>query len=135
MHAASALLSTNALKAQNDALCEERGLLEKEVVRLNDLVQENKSNHLAVVAQVAKTSFSRGHSTVVQEFKQLWTSKEFAAELMYGETKLDASTITHLEYQEGVVKLMNRLTPFDVSSGTFTWNRVVQERKAGGSDI
>ena len=52
-----------------------------QVVALNRSLEKQDAKHTAG----AKMAFKMGHASVVKEVAKLWTSKEYAAELMFGE--------------------------------------------------
>ena len=68
-----------------EALTEENLRLKRSISGLNHLLEQTKEINIDNVAKASQQGFQAGHSTVVNEIKKLWTSHEFAAELMYGE--------------------------------------------------
>jgi DNA-binding protein Fis len=68
-----------------EALTEENLRLKRNISGLNHLIEQTKHANVENISKASQQGFKAGHSTVIKEIKKLWTSHEFAAELMYGE--------------------------------------------------
>ena len=79
-----------SIEKENIALMEIQRLSElnssmfKEIDHLQALLDQRLHEHDAAIDKETKRSFKSGHSTAIKEMKDLWSSKEYAAELMYG---------------------------------------------------
>ena len=68
-----------------EALTEENLRLKRNLSGLNHLIEQTKHTNVENISKASQQGFKAGHSTVIKEIKKLWTTHEFAAELMYGE--------------------------------------------------
>ena len=73
------------LRSTNDGLVGSNTSLKKELAALKTLLQKKETDHQNELMVCAQTSHEQGHVAAVEEVKKMWGSKEFAAELMYGE--------------------------------------------------
>ena len=85
----SALLSQaqvneGSLRGQNQFLHDDNARLKEELELLRNVMDRNTFDHKIQIAEVAKTSRRSGQASIVEEIGRVWTSHEFAAELMYG---------------------------------------------------
>ena len=67
-----------------NATLEDNAILKREVLRLTESLAQTKQNHQKEVIKVKKASFLEGQGVIVGEMKKVVTSKEFAAEMMWG---------------------------------------------------
>ena len=56
-----------------------------EIERLKRFLHQREEDHNVSIGTSAEKSFKAGAAAVVDEMHDLWTSNEFAAEMMYGE--------------------------------------------------
>ena len=56
----------------------------QEIDCLQALLDEREEGHNAASVKETTRSFKAGHNAAIKEMKDLWSSKEYAAELMYG---------------------------------------------------
>ena len=73
------------LMHQNEALVKQKAALDSEVLRLTQFLQQKDLEHHNEIRQVKTKSHQEGISSAAKEMHTLWSSNEFAAELMYGE--------------------------------------------------
>ena len=72
------------LKAQNDKLLGENKAISSDYNFISALLEQREEDHQEQLKTTSDTAFRKGHTSVVLEVKGQWTSHEFAAELMYG---------------------------------------------------
>ena len=82
---AASLAREGKLQAKLDQISEENKTMFSQVVSLNKILEKQDGEHKAGVLRAEKMAFKMGHASVVKEVAKLWTSKEYAAELMFGE--------------------------------------------------
>ena len=73
------------LLATVDSTGEENMKLKDEISRLQRFLHQRDEDHAASIKTAKKQSFKAGADAVVDEIQELWSSNEFAAEMMYGE--------------------------------------------------
>ena len=73
------------LLATVDSAGEENMKLKDEISQLQRFLHQRDEDHAASIKSVEKRSFKAGADAVVDEIEELWSSNEFATEMMYGE--------------------------------------------------
>ena len=92
----------NATKAQadlqemNTALLNENETITNDFIRLQTKLQEKDFNHERDMKKANRKSHEAGQASVVGELGRVWTSNEFAAELMYGSLSQSYENRSHL---------------------------------------
>ena len=79
-----ALLREEELLHQKDVLVIETLALRAEVFRLNAFLQQKNNDHDNEMEKIKLISHQEGVSAAAEEMQKMWSSHEFAAELMYG---------------------------------------------------
>ena len=72
------------VRAERDELARTVTNLRKENSLLSSLVDQQTLDRIDDLKKVANRSFKQGSNFVVDEVHKLWTSTEYAAELMFG---------------------------------------------------
>ena len=81
-------ISQADLRAANETLLSANALLTEELVALKKISEQKDFYHSKQMSKCAEDSHLQGHVAAVEEMNQVWSSKEFAAELMYGKSKI-----------------------------------------------
>ena len=72
------------LATDRSVLTDQNTKLLEHIERLNTKLAYKDQAHVVALAKAASISFEKGQSNVIDEIDNLWTSEEFAQELMYG---------------------------------------------------
>ena len=75
------------MTAMNEALMNENDAITNDVIKLQRVLKEKDFNHKRDITKVSLRSQRDGQASVARELDKVWTSSEFAAELMYGEPR------------------------------------------------
>ena len=98
-----------SLREQTESLQAEITQLRQAVSLLQNNKDQNNTEHKQEILKLRKRQFRSGHEAACKELKILWSSSEFAAELMYGELLL---TVLKLIFKQEVVgKLTLNMMP------------------------
>ena len=101
------------LRTANEKLLHANSELTEEIVALKKISDQKNQIHIKQMSKCAEDSHRQGHVAAVEEMKNVWSSKEFAAELMYGEQITSTVIIVYTKCKQGGEgKLIANTMPF-----------------------
>ena len=71
-------------RIERDEIALTTSSLQKECSLLSSLLDQQRLDHILDLKIVSKRSLKQGSKFVIDEVQKLWTSAEYAAELMFG---------------------------------------------------